>query len=378
MTKSQTTVTGTVDLDGIDYGETGVAIIEFTCNADGRRKTATGETFYRTVTVVDAFPVIGTKAGELLGELRRHRRELEAAQVGSPNLEGIEDWLDATAARPGKPVTTDGSGVVVTDADRGKPVVIRDEAAHYDELRARVVAGGKDGDAARQELDAAFATTNDLTPDEEVIEDDDGVRWIVGPNDDEPRLVIELPTAMPPETDRMAELEVEPIDGYDTKTLDELEEYVHGYVGADLDLGGPSQGARDHVDALIVYERGHGARADILRMLDAELGRLIDAEEDDGGTTAAPPWESYPKDTADTIIAHLKNMAETDEAETRRLIDAVAGYETANKARKGVLDRLAGILPPPIPDGPDDDLELDDDENFEPSDKTSQEDPDVI
>lgn len=379
----------TLDLGEVEFGDTLYALVELECMDEGRKRNGkAGTVYYKKAVIKTALRLVGALPEELATELRRQARENEESETGIAVVPGLEGFLD-------------NNGVVVTEADRGgetppaepktkkakkaKPATKVDDAeaawlalgVQVHQLRGVAVAGGTDAKDAQASLDALFATFNAIEVDDELVDDDDGL-LVVKANGDTVE-AIELPDfelELAAGEDDPAEgafnasqdgTLTEPWEGYERFTADDIVAHVDEYIDADKALGGPSLGALEYVAGALAWERANGERPYIVAALEGHVARLSDAvggeladaspDVDAGG----PPWETYPKDTADTIVAHLRRIAERDPEEARPLIEVVRSFEAANKNRKGVLGRIDGLVPPPLPITEETDLDAGED-----------------
>lgn len=369
----------TVDLGELELGDKVYALVELEVMDEGRKRNGkTGTVDYRGVVIKEVLRLEGNVPGELASELRRQAREREEGETGIAVVPGLEGFLDS-------------AGVVVTEADREEPdlkgvetaldlgarelgIPTDGEAAwlalgvEVHGLRITVDAGGTDAGDARARLDALFSDLNELNAGDEVLDDDGELIVIDTEGEIRPAIALpdfELELVDPAEEAFNAGQDgsavPEPWAGYAELTVPQVLEHLESYLEADKALGGPTPQAFDYVTAALVFERANGARAGLIKPLDrivAELALALPppAEElvEDFNDFEGPPWETYDKDTADTIVGHLKAKAEREgDDATRPLVAAVEAYETAGKARKGVLGRLGGIVAPPLPAGPD-------------------------
>lgn len=369
----------TVDLGDLELGDKLYALVELEVMDVGtKRNGKAGTVDYRKVVIQQALRLAGALPGELATELRRQTREAEEAETGLAVFPGLEGILD-------------GSGVVVTEADKGDdervspigaPELERDEldavgrwlalGAEVHALRGEVADGDK---TAQARLDVLFSELNTLLPDDELVESEAGD--LVVDAEGNARDVLELPDFEVEASEVVVELPAtgeEPWAGYNDLTVPQITDHVDEYVEADKALGGPSAAALEYVARALVYERANGARAGAVKVLERYVAEVSDAVGKLAVEKAAPaggapvespteaPWPSFDKDTADTIIAHLKAVAEREGDDTARpLVEAARTYEEAHKKRKGVLQRLGGIVPPPLPRTEEAELDAGDD-----------------
>lgn len=364
----------TVDLGELELGDKLYVVLELEVMDEGRRRNGTAGTVdYRGAVIKDVLRLAGALPTELADELRRQRREAEEEATGIPVVPGLEGFLDA-------------GGVVITEADREAPDSITREALEDDEvdaiarycalglevhvLRVRLADEPDNRAELQHALDQLFIDLNAIAPEDEVVEDDAGI--VIIDIEGEARDALELPDLVVDVAGPALDDLPEPIDGYEALDFDGIVAYVDEYLAADRALGGdkPSAKALEHLEKLAAYERNYGARGAVLNALGdrikiiatelAQPGAPVESSEGLGvAAEVDSPWDTYDKDTADTIIGRLRNVAETDVDEARRLIALVDAYETSHKNRKGVLNRTGGLVPPPLPTGPDDDLNLD-------------------
>lgn len=372
MPETRVTIGGRVHRLDIEHHDKAYLLVEVECTAEGTHSTKNGDVPTRKITVTDAFKLTGDLPVEMAEQLRGQRRQAEEAETGIDVIPGLEGFLD-------------GNGVVVTESDRVVPESITETALAQDEADAidrwvacgeqvhslieQIGGNGPGVEVAQLALDGLWSELNSLT-DGDVVED-----GVIIDEDGNERAPIELPDFASSAADSSV-----PFEGYEALGVAEVLDHVDQYLDADSALGGPSPESRAYVASIHEYELAHKGRAGIGKNLEATLAAMDDAlgtQTTDAidELPAGEPWDGYDKSTADSIIGHLKGVAERDgDDAVRPLIPVVEAYETAGKNRKGILGRLATIVPPILPDGPDLDLELDEDDEFEPDDEQAIED----